>query len=424
MFTELRISNFRIFDHEITIRLRPITIFVGQNSSGKSSVLKLLLSLQQSTDPGSPRFLSVDGASVSLGVFSRLKNTRTRKRSLRFQLTYRNEAPRAHFLPKSLADRADNIYYRTKATIHYANEGNNGHCTYTLLNPTTNRTSLKIHDDDISDSTFLDPDLPIKQSVPSLESQSTVTLDQDDFTDMLAKHELISTQRNHLRSMRHLSAVRDESQRVFIASYPPVTRVGPTGQYTLSHLQRLIDDDSEQYKFIEPHLRRVAGITNIRFATAAGYLSQAFARNATTGADVLIADYGFGVSQCLPVLVQGTLMRPYTLLVVEQPEAHLHPTAQLDLGSFFASLWNERKVGSIVETHSNNVLLRLRRLVAKKELSPRDISVVFFTREDHNRQIPAVRNLDINEDGSMDPGLPIEFFGADVLEGLKLGSQT
>ena len=154
-----------------------------------------------------------------------------------------------------------------------------------------------------------------------------------------------------------------------------------------------------------------------------GYMSQAFARSKMTGADVLIADYGFGVSQCLPIFVQGAIMAPHTSLMVEQPEAQLHPTAQLELGSYFADLWNKRQVGSIIETHSSNIVLRLRRLIAKGELSHRDVSVAFFTNDEENKNMPIIKNLDINEDGSMERGLPMEFFAADVIEGLNLGAR-
>ena len=158
------------------------------------------------------------------------------------------------------------------------------------------------------------------------------------------------------------------------------------------------------------------------FKTSALYITQAFGRSAATGADVLLADYGFGVSQCLSVFVQGALMDPYTTMMIEQPEAQLHPTAQLEMGSYFADLWNTRHVGSIIETHSNNILLRLRRLISNGDLSHHDVSVAFFTFDETNRNRPVVKNLDINEDGSMQPGLPMEFFGADVIEGLQLGA--
>ena len=47
------------------------------------------------------------------------------------------------------------------------------------------------------------------------------------------------------------------------------------------------------------------------------------------------------------------------------------PTAQLEMGGFFAELWNDRKVPSLIETHSANIILRLRKLVSKGQLESR-----------------------------------------------------
>ena len=116
-------------------------------------------------------------------------------------------------------------------------------------------------------------------------------------------------------------------------------------------------------------------------------------------------------------------MPPMTSLVVEQPEAQLHPTAQLEMGSFFADLWKERNVGSIIETHSDNILLRLRRLIANGTLPAKDVSVAYFTHDEEKENMPVIKNLDIEKDGSMEKGLPMEFFGADLAEGLKLGAR-
>ena len=73
MLTELKLSNFRIFDDEVTVRFRPITVLIGRNSSGKSSIIKFLLMLQQSAEYGRSQFLTPEGSRVSLGAFRALE---------------------------------------------------------------------------------------------------------------------------------------------------------------------------------------------------------------------------------------------------------------------------------------------------------------------------------------------------------------
>ena len=178
----------------------------------------------------------------------------------------------------------------------------------------------------------------------------------------------------------------------------------------------------KQYQFLLSHLSKVLGVSDIVF-NEQGELAQCIAKNNATGAKTNVANLGFGVSQCLPIFVQGAAMDPCGTLMVEQPEAQIHPTAQLDLATFFADLWIKRKVCSIIETHSANILLRLRSLVALGPehggLSPADVSIAYFDVQDGQT---TVQNLDVDENGMMQDGLPLEFFGADIEEGFNLGA--
>ncbi|THC45907.1 DUF3696 domain-containing protein [Streptomyces sp. A1499] len=91
---------------------------------------------------------------------------------------------------------------------------------------------------------------------------------------------------------------------------------------------------------------------------------------------------GFGFSYALPVIVAGLLAGPGDLLIVENPEAHLHPGGQSKLGRFLA-----RVAGSgaqvIVETHSDHVLNGTRLAVAEeRSLRPEDAIVHYFGDEE------------------------------------------
>ena len=173
----------------------------------------------------------------------------------------------------------------------------------------------------------------------------------------------------------------------------------------------------------------VGGVDSMRAMThVASLLAHLNARNIETGATNSLADFGFGLSQCLPIFIQGVMHTPGQLLIVEQPEAQLHPTAQFELASFFAELWTRRQVPCIVETHSANIILRLRRMVKEGKLKPDDISIAYFAVDSVSRPrgspYPAVtvKNLDVNQDGSLARGLPMEFFGADVIEAIEMGA--
>ena len=92
--------------------------------------------------------------------------------------------------------------------------------------------------------------------------------------------------------------------------------------------------------------------------------------------DLDITDVGFGVSQVLPVIIQGFLSKERSITLVEQPEIHLHPKMQADLADLFIDIAINKNVkkGSsskylIIETHSEYLLKRLRRRISENKIS-------------------------------------------------------
>jgi predicted ATPase len=84
--------------------------------------------------------------------------------------------------------------------------------------------------------------------------------------------------------------------------------------------------------------------------------------------EITIKHVGFGVSQILPIIVQGLIMPPGGTLVLEQPEIHLHPKIQSLLFDFLYSLILQGK-NIIIETHSDHFITRMRRRVAEDDES-------------------------------------------------------
>ena len=442
MLTELRLTNFRIFDDEITVRFRPITVLIGRNSSGKSSIIKFLLMLQQSLDLGRSQFLTAEGEKVDLGLFSDLKNTNSSKRNLKFEFSVEDiadepEFPISQYLSIIGTSNYGKLVYKAGGSVSYSSRSSMARADFIVMDRVSGKNLIRVSPPNLDDSRFWDrpsPSAPYNSDSinGSLGKSANDHGRYDRNVDRrfmplrrwVAETTIIDTVSHQISSSRHLLPVRDESQRVIVTTSWPRDDVGQTGRFALPHLHEIIRHHPDKYKFILPHLKNIAGISDVKFDTSSRYIARAMGINRITGAEVPIADFGFGVGQCLPIIVQGAIMDPYTTLMVEQPEAQLHPTAQLELGSYFADLWKQRKVASIIETHSDNILLRLRRLIAKGDLSHEDVSVAYFTFDEENRNMPIIKNLDINEDGSMEAGLPMEFFGADVIEGLKLGARA
>ena len=105
-----------------------------------------------------------------------------------------------------------------------------------------------------------------------------------------------------------------------------------------------------------------------------------------------LIDVGYGVSQVLPVVAELLRADAPPMFLLQQPEVHLHPSAQAALGSLFCRLagW-ERQL--VVETHSDHLLDRVRMDVRDGEgsLKPEDVSILFFERGDLDARIHSLR---------------------------------
>lgn len=86
---------------------------------------------------------------------------------------------------------------------------------------------------------------------------------------------------------------------------------------------------------------------------------------------------GFGVSQILPVLVLCYYVPEESILILEQPEIHLHPSVQTGLADVFIDAIETRKVQIVLESHSEYLLRRLQRRIAEEKLS-KDTAALYF----------------------------------------------
>ncbi|HUG91980.1 MAG TPA: AAA family ATPase [Planctomycetaceae bacterium] len=98
------------------------------------------------------------------------------------------------------------------------------------------------------------------------------------------------------------------------------------------------------------------------------------------GPFVNLADVGYGVSQALPLIVQSVLRTRSRVLLMQQPEVHLHPQAQAALGTFFSGLASAGGRTFLVETHSDYLVDRVRQEVARGTIPPEDVLILFFDK--------------------------------------------
>ena len=129
-----------------------------------------------------------------------------------------------------------------------------------------------------------------------------------------------------------------------------------------------------------------------------------------------LTDVGFGISQVLPIILQGFLSKQNAITIMEQPEIHLHPKMQGDLADLFIEMITKEDIDFneirenypersnnktlIIETHSEYLLYRLRRRISQKLISPDNIGLYFFKKSESNGTV--VEKIEILEEGGFE----------------------
>ena len=120
-----------------------------------------------------------------------------------------------------------------------------------------------------------------------------------------------------------------------------------------------------------------------------------------------LVDVGYGVSQAIPIIVDAISMDARTMLLIQQPEVHLHPRAQAAMGSFFAQLAASGRNRLVVETHSDYLVDRVRMDVRDERIKASDVVILYF---EQSKVGVDIHPITIDEMGNLE-GTPDSYGG-------------
>jgi len=433
MITRITTKNFKAFEN-LKIDLKPITILIGPNNSGKSSILsavRLLAQTAESFDSSVP--LLLNGAFGDFGTYKDLIYENNRARKLELGITFEPILPREY---KSISIDVS-FKYRTGRreiilnSIYLKSDGNDQLKTeYSLesekqlINKVGHVEIPTVYKSRISQYMRIQNFIPQRVFIPfSRESKLRNLLDPD-IEKIYRTINRISYEINHeFALIDYVGAMRLPPERTFLFSGANRTRVGANGQFAANILAIDSAKGGQKSKNILPNVKSwlsASGIaSDIKIEQISDRHYEIKIQHPKSQEYQNYADVGFGSSQILPVLVSGFNMRQGGIFIVEQPEIHLHPQAQAELGDFFSGLL-KKNVQSIIETHSEHLILRLQQHVLDGIIKPEDISFLYIYAPKDKKTI---FQISLDNNGKFTKEWPEGFFPERLKEAQKIAQK-
>ncbi|GAA0548206.1 AAA family ATPase [Chitinophaga japonensis] len=351
----LRINNFKCFQ-EIDIHLNRLTLMAGANGNGKSTTIQALLFLRQTIE----------------------ENFRL------FEDYYVSERP----------DININVPLNASFLLTL---GNSAH----LINRTSDKNEIQIGI--FSEEKEMIVDYVADNLEPKLFLTAVKQTDYSAATMPILKKEFYYLNAERIgprvsQSIQFFDYPNAGWQGEFVAQlisersgYLPVEKERLFGNTTNPGLEFQVN---EWLNDIMPGVRITAK------QNADTFTSQIQVENIYTKGDPTIAtNIGFGISYILPIIATGLVAKKESYFIVENPEAHLHPSAQSKIGKFLAMVANAG-VHVIIETHSDHIINGLQIAVAKSDLQHQFLTINYFSDKDGNIQ-PDVLPITISEKGEL-----------------------
>jgi hypothetical protein len=456
----IRWKNFRSLHDTGWCTLKPLTIVLGPNNSGKTSFVSPLLLLQQTLDASNESTaLLTKGPLLDFGLFTDMVRNHDPDAQVEFSFRWRpiksskdpkkpvgQEAPSTGIF---LFERGDQETIRLakltvldvcgRAILERKRKAN-GQYSLTKL-PEIKAPSkassldqvlkkrLAIHKaiQDASPERFF-----FSGSTPFLHAVFDNTESKEDKPGQLIPEPDAYMQRyvavlselefrlnRLLRSITYLGPLRERARRHYVLSGEEPRNVGVRGEYAPEILFRN-RDNADKMATIHNWLEKFGFSDKLVLQPQGpGAFSLSWATSTEHASDTAFVDMGFGLSQVLPLIVQGVIAEAGSTIIAEQPEIHLNPRLQTVLAELFA-FFVERDVHIISETHSEHLLLTVRRLVAEKRLASDSVAIYYVERKERDSAVSCVA---MEEDGHITAtAWPAGFFADGLRESLALAA--
>ena len=443
MITELSATNFKSWKSIEGMRLAPITGLFGTNSSGKTSIMQLLLMLRQtveSSDRAAVLDFGGERGLAQLGSFRDVIFGHDKSNPLKIRMCWNLPSPLKVQDPSKAGSTlfaGDKICFSTD--IRSSSKDKKDKLYVQEMSYDLSGRTFVMHAKGTSEGKK--PKYELQSGSQSFAFKRTVGRAWDlppptkcyGFPDQVFAYfqnasflgELQLQFEQLFGRVFYLGPLRDFPQRHYVWSGSQPADMGRRGERAVDAVLASRD----RGKYISPGRRRKKQTLEERVAywlkelglihsftvtpiASGSNLYEVRVRRSASSSEVLITDVGFGVSQVLPVLVLCYYVPEGSTILLEQPEIHLHPSVQSGLADVLVDAIKNRNLQIIVESHSEHLLRRLQRRIADETLAPDDVSLYFCEVDQHDSRLT---KLEVNLFGNI-TNWPKDFFGDEFTE--------
>jgi predicted ATPase len=408
MLKDITLRNFKIWKSTGFLKFAPVTLLLGTNSSGKSSIIQSLLLIRQTVrcnDPNLSLYFGEEGRqdSVVMGQFSDVlcRHGSDRNIGIEFSWTRPDSVEKPFQFSAEYQSTPSNAAEINKLRIGV--DGQGFHVTR------QKRGAFKL-DIDLKKSAKLRASREFKPQNSFTFSPATLAkLDPEARLEIL---ESSSALLEELANIIYLGPVRQLAKRQYQWGGITPATIGDDGSRAVDALiasgtsAKAGKPGGELFDETGFWLRKM-GLADSLEIRRLGKSPLHEVWVSRDGASSNLRDVGVGVSQILPVIVAALHAQPGHIVMIEEPESHLHPLAQSILAELLTTISKERGVQFIIETHSEHLFRRMQTLLAKQEIAPGQCAMYFVEKENGEAKI---RSLQADEMGRIS-NWPEKFFG-------------